>query len=745
MSAPEPKDFRCIGLACSPSLRRGPGSPFARLMREIEPFFSKFQPDVHAVEGTARAIIEYGLARDLDPERLHCLPPGHLGGLVDLGAAVVGERDLPLSGAFGKAAEAAAEHLGLGASVDCLIYLVDPYDATSALAETVAVKRECVVAGKPFLATQAIAADWFNLLAASEGYGNLLPEEVATALGLEGFSRRSIALVAHNAKKDDMLDFALHNFDFLEGFGQRFGTGTTAGLLNGNLGERSKRGHSLNEEVAALTSHLALFDAAGVDPPAAIPRRLLELSELCAKAERLRERHQNSEWVQELRSGPWGGDLQSGEAILMGLCDAVLFFEDPHSPHEHDADIEVFERAARVSNRPERWAHTTTGVMCLHDKKSADGWAALRANFPPRGPVTLAAAFRKQFGVDLVLPPSTSDEGGEACWETVKEEAASYFINAIVSNERARAGRGQRLRVVLCPGRLTSEIIAKITVVAEEAQARAQELERRLRREEEGARQQVDAPSARELVGDIVKRRRLLETFEPLPGADSSLPAHWRCETVTFAPITGAFGATKPDIEANAHARNMAHLVGDDYRQLALSAFEEYKPQVENEVENAQGRLPPEEIADHWHRCDIILLTAGELDADHPNFFRRDDDTPIGDDDTSMHEGLCKELLKKGAVGHIGGLFVAASEKEQSPFPESDRYDRLGMSGEEIQAVARAQRGPERSPEAILVAAEEAGRDRLPTIVAALNANLVSTFITDKSTASAVLARQAET
>jgi hypothetical protein len=43
-------------------------------------------------------------------------------------------------------------------------------------------------------------------------------------------------------------------------------------------------------------------------------------------------------WVEELASGSEGGDLQAAEAILTGVCDTAVFFEDPSSAHEHDAD-----------------------------------------------------------------------------------------------------------------------------------------------------------------------------------------------------------------------------------------------------------------------------------------------------------------------------------------------------------------------------------------------------------------------
>src|SRR4051794_14267273 len=89
--APTPARYPRLGLVASASLRHGPTSPLARLVRELTPYLMEHPPDIFAVEGSYRTILACGLLRGYPPERLHCLPPGRLGGLVDLGAAAVGE------------------------------------------------------------------------------------------------------------------------------------------------------------------------------------------------------------------------------------------------------------------------------------------------------------------------------------------------------------------------------------------------------------------------------------------------------------------------------------------------------------------------------------------------------------------------------------------------------------------------------------------------------------------------------
>jgi len=71
-------------------------------------------------------------------------------------------------------------------------------------------------------------------------------------------------------------------------------------------------------------------------------------------------------WVHRYLSGPLGGDAQIAELVLDQRCDKVLFFEDPHVARQHEADIQLLERAvcsvtgyATCANSPamaRRWA-----------------------------------------------------------------------------------------------------------------------------------------------------------------------------------------------------------------------------------------------------------------------------------------------------------------------------------------------------------------------------------------------------
>lgn len=44
-------------------------------------------------------------------------------------------------------------------------------------------------------------------------------------------------------------------------------------------------------------------------------------------------------------SGPYGGDVQIAAAVVKGLCNKVIFLQDPHTSHPHEIDIKLFEQA----------------------------------------------------------------------------------------------------------------------------------------------------------------------------------------------------------------------------------------------------------------------------------------------------------------------------------------------------------------------------------------------------------------
>lgn len=104
---------------------------------------------------------------------------------------------------------------------------------------------------------------------------------------------KTIALIAHDNKKKDMIAWAARHKDTLARF-SLCGTGTTAGLVAENTGLQIKR----------------------------------------------------------YLSGPLGGDLEIGAKVAEGKIDAIIFLWDPLEAQPHDPDVKALLRIAVVYDIP---------------------------------------------------------------------------------------------------------------------------------------------------------------------------------------------------------------------------------------------------------------------------------------------------------------------------------------------------------------------------------------------------------
>ena len=104
---------------------------------------------------------------------------------------------------------------------------------------------------------------------------------------------KKIALIAHDGKKQEIVEWALKNRDILKNY-ELCGTGTTAKLV---------------EEATGLK-------------------------------------------VQGYLSGPLGGDQQIGAKVAEGEIDFVVFLCDPLTAQPHDPDVKALNRIAVVYNVP---------------------------------------------------------------------------------------------------------------------------------------------------------------------------------------------------------------------------------------------------------------------------------------------------------------------------------------------------------------------------------------------------------
>ncbi len=56
--------------------------------------------------------------------------------------------------------------------------------------------------------------------------------------------------------------------------------------------------------------------------------------------------------VEKMESGPLGGDAQIASRITEGLVDMVVFFRDPLGKHPHEPDVNMLMRISDVKNVP---------------------------------------------------------------------------------------------------------------------------------------------------------------------------------------------------------------------------------------------------------------------------------------------------------------------------------------------------------------------------------------------------------
>jgi len=283
-----------LGLAANRLHHQGKDAALFRWLRACEAGIRELQLGLHAVGRTHEAIARAGWLTGY--AELKRYPFGREGGLMKLVAEVVGLE-------------------GAERTLDGAIYFIDPVDPSSIFPEAIALKRQCVIHGKPFISTVASARDWIEMERVHAGLA-----ADAGADDLHALERHTLALIAHDAMKPQMLAFASEHFDLLSRFAERVATGTT--------------GQRLNELAWS------------------------------------RGWPQGQDWVHRYQSGPMGGDAQIADRVLERRCQRAIFFEDPHVARQHEADIQLLERAVTT---------VTDSAVCITSPLVAARWAQAAA------------------------------------------------------------------------------------------------------------------------------------------------------------------------------------------------------------------------------------------------------------------------------------------------------------------------------------------------------------------------------
>jgi len=121
--------------------------------------------------------------------------------------------------------------------------------------------------------------------------------------------QKTIALVAHDHRKRDLIEWVSWNHEILAEH-KLVCTGTTGRLVE--------------EALARQAAEVEAMGKGRIPVPS----------------------------IRRLKSGPLGGDQQLGALIAEGKIDGVIFFWDPMQPQPHDVDVKALLRIAVVYNIP---------------------------------------------------------------------------------------------------------------------------------------------------------------------------------------------------------------------------------------------------------------------------------------------------------------------------------------------------------------------------------------------------------
>ncbi len=322
---------------------------------------------------------------------------------------------------------------------DAAILLMDPSDPSCDAVETRALKRVAIERKVRLITTYAAAQRWLTLEADAQlkrkptqlakwrprnwrsGKSNVEGDEERPLLVTE----RTMALISHDKKKGQMVEFVKGNIAFLQKHDRILATGTTGWLLKllfcaqKNLSELLRNIKEDKREKRILKVTGELLEEQHIIPESDV---LTNRIEEVRKHLETRPSQRFSDILMPLPSGPDGGDVLVAEAIRENTCHSVIFFHDPGTAHAHSADIRLLENTAQLP-----------GVYCecVNDDASARWWVrGLEAELkPPKTPsVNWARRLRREESLEEVITiRRRGDKDSENLGKQLARAAAGYF------------------------------------------------------------------------------------------------------------------------------------------------------------------------------------------------------------------------------------------------------------------------------------------------------------------------------
>jgi len=448
-----------IAIIASEGARDDPSSPLLRFIRDYAKVLKKF--DIYTTAGTGNAICASGLY-NLDEVAWH--RSGPMGGVVELAAMVARMQ------------------------VGTVIFLSDPLDIRSDVPENFALQRVCREIGVRLISTLASAEEWALCGGKSEipkyspfpsnwdERGNKNVDNTGEPLFLS-IPEQTIALISHDRKKDEMIDFVNEHLDFLDDFHRILTTGTTGWLLKLlYAGENQKKEIEAEAELRLGAQRFGqlkeMLWSARLRHAKADKRESVEENALAELGQKIFDEIQketsvinednpkpledpNPNFVSKvmpLPSGPKGGDILIADEILNHRCHRIIFFIDPGTAHAHEPDIRLLERTCQIRG---------VYAVCTSDRKSShDSIARLGECYEGYilKPCTRHKICQKYKLREAIIVDTNEDVDGKKLGKALSRACAGYLFQQLMWT----VGEDEIIRVGIAHGWVMRQVLKEM-------------------------------------------------------------------------------------------------------------------------------------------------------------------------------------------------------------------------------------------------------------------------------------------